>query len=126
MENEMMQIRSATAVETATDAGDESAVRSLQDQIIAMMRTVYDPEIPVNVYDLGLIYRVEISADMDVAIDMTLTTVGCPVAHIMPGQVQTAVAGIPGINSVTVNLVWDPPWTQDKLSDIARLELGLM
>lgn len=97
----------------------------LQAEIIGMIRTVYDPEIPVNVYDLGLIYRIEISPVADVEIDMTLTSPGCPVAGEMPGMVQRAVEEAPGVRSVVVRLVWDPPWDQAKMSEDAQLQLGM-
>ncbi len=97
----------------------------LQAEIIGMIRTVYDPEIPVNIYDLGLIYRIEISPIGDVEIDMTLTSPGCPVAGEMPGMVQRAVEEAPGVRSVVVRLVWDPPWDQAKMSEDAQLQLGM-
>lgn len=98
---------------------------SLQQQVIAALRTVYDPEIPVNIYDLGLVYAIDIDADNTVAIDMTLTAPGCPVAGILPGQVEAAVRRVPGIKAARVTLVWDPPWTEERMSDEARLELGM-
>ena len=97
----------------------------LHDKIIAAMRTVYDPEIPVNIYDLGLIYDIDISEDNSVDIKMTLTAPGCPVAGILPGQVETAVRAIEQVNDARVEVVWDPPWTQDRMTDEARLELGM-
>jgi len=87
---------------------------------------VHDPEIPVNIYDLGLVYVITISAEGDVEISMTLTAPGCPVAGEMPGWVADAVGAIPGVKTVNVELVWDPPWGMDMLSDEARLELGFM
>ena len=97
----------------------------LRDRVIAAMRTVYDPEIPVNIYDLGLIYGIEIDAQGKVDIDMTLTAPGCPVAGILPGQVEDAVRAVDGVRAVHVELVWDPPWDQDRISDEAKLSLGL-
>jgi FeS assembly SUF system protein len=89
-------------------------------------RSVHDPEIPVNIFDLGLIYSIRISDDADVEIDMSLTAPGCPVAGEMPGWVADAVEMVPGVRSVDVQLVWDPPWGMDMLSDEARLELGFI
>jgi FeS assembly SUF system protein len=101
--------------------------RTLQRQaVIDALRGIHDPEIPVNIYDLGLIYRLDIDDDGNVAIEMTLTTPGCPVAGSMPGQVECAVREVPGVRSARVQLVWDPPWTRDRLDDITRLELGLL
>ena len=98
----------------------------LYDQVVEACRSVHDPEIPVNIYDLGLIYRISIAEDGATEIDMTLTAPGCPVAGEMPGWVADAVEPVPGIKHVDVRLVWEPPWGLDKLSDEAKLELGLM
>lgn len=98
----------------------------LREPIIAALRTVHDPEIPVNLYDLGLIYRIEIAPNGDVAIDMTLTAPGCPVAGMMPLMVKRAVEQVEGVGEVEVHLVWDPPWSAERMSDEARLQLGLM
>ncbi len=97
----------------------------LRAEIVAKLKTVFDPEIPVDIYELGLIYRIEISPVGDVEIDMTLTSPGCPVAGEMPGMVQRAVEEAPGIRSVVVRLVWDPPWDQAKMSEDAQLQLGM-
>jgi FeS assembly SUF system protein len=97
----------------------------MEADIIEKLRTIYDPEIPVNIYDLGLIYRVEISPEKDVTVDMTLTAPGCPVAGTMPPQVQQAVASVEGIKSAKVNLVWEPAWTKDRMSEAAKLQLGM-
>jgi FeS assembly SUF system protein len=99
---------------------------TLEEQIVSALRTVYDPEIPVNIYDLGLIYSVDIKDGNHVHIRMTLTAPGCPVAGSMPGAVERAVKRVPGIESAEVELVWDPPWTQECMSDEARLELGML
>jgi FeS assembly SUF system protein len=96
------------------------------EQLITALRTVYDPEIPVNIYDLGLIYAMRIGSGGEVEIDMTLTAPACPVAGTLPGTVEDAVRQVPGVTSAKVELVWDPPWTQDRLSDEARLELGML
>ncbi|MGF1445146.1 MAG: SUF system Fe-S cluster assembly protein [Pikeienuella sp.] len=98
----------------------------LYEQIVEACRSVYDPEIPVNIYDLGLIYRIGIAEDGAVDVDMTLTAPGCPVAGEMPGWVADAIEPLPGVKTVDVQLVWEPPWGLDKLSDEARLELGLI
>jgi FeS assembly SUF system protein len=89
------------------------------------LRTVHDPEIPVNIYDLGLVYRLDIAENGNVAIDMTLTAPACPVAGTMPGLVADAVAAVPGVGEVVVTLVWDPPWTPDRMSDDARMVLDI-
>jgi len=96
-----------------------------EDPIIEALCEVYDPEIPVNLYDLGLIYDINIAADGTVNIDMSLTAPGCPVAGEMPGQVAEAVSKVPGTGEVTVRLVWDPPWTPERMSEDARLALGM-
>ncbi|CUH80427.1 SUF system Fe-S cluster assembly protein [Tropicibacter naphthalenivorans] len=98
----------------------------LYDQVVEACRTVYDPEIPVNIYDLGLVYTVEIDDQNDVKVIMTLTAPGCPVAGEMPGWVQEAVEPVAGVKSVDVELTWSPPWGMDMMSDEARLELGFM
>lgn len=98
---------------------------SLHDKVVAILKTVYDPEIPVNIWELGLIYRAEVLEDGKVEIDMTLTAPACPVAGTMPGEVQTRILQIPGVKDVNVELVWEPAWTQDRMTDEARLELGL-
>ena len=98
----------------------------LYDSVVEACRSIYDPEIPVNIYDLGLIYRVAIDGDGNVAIDMSLTAPGCPVAGDMPGWVADAVEALPGVKQVDVDLTWEPPWGMDMMSDEARLELGFM
>lgn len=95
------------------------------DQVIQALREIYDPEIPVNIYDLGLIYGVDI-ADDHVVVTMTLTTPHCPVAESMPAEVEIRVGSVPGVGSAEVNLVWDPPWDPHKMSDEAKLELGML
>jgi FeS assembly SUF system protein len=95
----------------------------LTADIIAAMKTVYDPEIPADIYELGLIYRVDIDDDRNIAVDMTLTAPGCPVAGEMPGWVENAVSLVPGVGNVVVNMVFDPPWTPDRMSDLARVQL---
>lgn len=102
-----------------------STNETLEQRVIAAMRQVYDPEISVNIYDLGLIYDVQINQQKEVAIKMTLTSPGCPVAGILPGQVADSVRAVDGIKDAQVELVWDPPWDLDRISDEARLTLGL-
>lgn len=98
----------------------------LQAAVIEALREIYDPEIPVNIYDLGLIYGVEVDENADATVTMTLTTPHCPVAESMPGEVELRVSSVPGIRDAEVNLVWDPPWGPHKMSDEARLELGML
>lgn len=98
----------------------------LYEAVVDACRTVYDPEIPVNIYDLGLVYTIEISAENAVDIAMTLTAPGCPVAGEMPGWVENAVEAQPGVKEVKVSMVFDPPWGMEMMSDEARLELGFM
>jgi len=97
----------------------------LTDDIVAALKTVYDPEIPADIYELGLIYRVDIDDDRNVAIDMTLTAPGCPVAGEMPGWVENAVSTVAGVQSVKVSMVFDPPWDQSRMSDEARVALDM-
>jgi FeS assembly SUF system protein len=98
----------------------------LRQKIIEAISSVYDPEIPVNVYELGLIYELDIDEENNVGIAMTLTSPACPVAGILPGQVEQAVNAVPGVNSVQVHLVWDPPYNMHMMSEAAQLQLGLM
>lgn len=98
----------------------------LQAAVIEALREIFDPEIPVNIYDLGLIYGVEVDDNADATVTMTLTTPHCPVAESMPGEVELRVSSVPGIRDAEVNLVWDPPWGPHKMSDEARLELGML
>jgi FeS assembly SUF system protein len=98
----------------------------LYEAIIASLKEIYDPEIPVNIYDLGLIYGVEVTDDGHAAVTMTLTTPHCPVAESMPAEVELRVASVPGVAFADVNLVWDPPWDPQKMSDEAKLELGML
>jgi FeS assembly SUF system protein len=93
--------------------------------VVTGVRGVYDPEIPLNIYDLGLIYRIDITEEAHVAIDMTLTSPMCPVAESLPGEVEMAARGVDGVAEVVVELVWDPPWGPEVMSEAARLELGI-
>lgn len=105
--------------------GKKRKVEKLKDAVIVALRGVYDPEIPVNIYDLGLIYDVIIDDNQHVDIKMTLTSPGCPVAQTFPGTVERAVNEVEGVSDCTVELVWEPPWDQDRMTEAARLELGL-
>lgn len=98
---------------------------NLKEEIIKTLKTVYDPEIPVNIYDLGLIYLIDIDPNGNVVIQMTLTAPGCPVAQTFPGTVESHVMNVPGVQDAKVELVWDPPWTKDNMSEVARVQLGL-
>jgi len=98
----------------------------LYEAVIEALKEIYDPEIPVNIYDLGLIYDVEITAEHHAYVKMTLTTPHCPVAESMPGEVELRVGSVPGIGHAEVELVWDPPWDPQKMSDEAKLELGML
>lgn len=98
----------------------------LYEGVIAALRDIFDPEIPVNIYDLGLIYGVEVSDEGHVIVTMTLTTPHCPVAESMPSEVEMRVCAVPGVRDAEVNLVWDPPWDPQKMSDEAKLELGML
>ncbi|MCA0404045.1 MAG: SUF system Fe-S cluster assembly protein [Proteobacteria bacterium] len=97
----------------------------LKEKIIEALKTVFDPEIPVNIYDLGLIYDISLNEEHHAHVQMTLTTPGCPVAQTFPGTVEQAVNKVEGVSDCTVELVWDPPWTQERMTEAARLELGI-
>ena len=96
----------------------------LEQEVIQTLKTCYDPEIPVDIYELGLIYETNIDDENNLLIKMTLTSPACPVAGSLPGEVQTKLKSIPGINDVYIDLVWNPPWDRDMMSDIAKIELG--
>ncbi len=96
------------------------------EAILVALKEIYDPEIPVNIYELGLIYGVEVTGDGHAVVQMTLTTPNCPVAESMPAEVELRVGAVPGVGTVDVNLVWDPPWDPSKMSDEAKLELGML
>ena len=97
----------------------------LKEQVVSEIKKIYDPEIPVNIYELGLIYKIEIKEKKKVNIDMTLTSPNCPVAESLPKMVKDNILKLEGIDDVNLNLVWDPPWTKDKMSEAAKLELNL-
>ena len=124
-------IQDSDAFQAAWDEPQKSALSQgeldkLTEDLIEALKTVYDPEIPVDIYELGLIYKVDVSDSKDVAIDMTLTAPGCPVAGDMPGWLSDAIEPVPGVKSVNVQITFDPPWGMDMMSDEARLELGFM
>ena len=114
----------AAVPETASALPKEELAK-LTDLLIEKLKSVYDPEIPVDIYELGLIYRVDVNDDRDVVVDMTLTAPGCPVAGEMPGWVETAVEKVEGVRSAKANLVFDPPWDASKMSDEAKLALNM-
>ncbi|WP_409020944.1 SUF system Fe-S cluster assembly protein [Brevundimonas vesicularis] len=131
-----MDTRTDTPISTSDDfaaswdepqksALSQAELDKLTDDLIAALKTVYDPEIPVDIYELGLIYRVDVSDDRDVVVDMTLTAPGCPVAGEMPGWVEAAVSSVEGVRSARANLVFDPPWDASKMSDEAKLALNM-
>lgn len=111
--------------QVAASALPPEEIDRLTDDIVAALKTVYDPEIPADIYELGLIYRVEISDERKVSIDMTLTSPGCPVAGEMPGWVENAVSAVQGVQEVDVSIVFDPPWDQSRMSDEARVALDM-
>ena len=122
----MTPMDDATPAETqSTTPLSQAELDLLTDKLIEKLKTVFDPEIPVDIYELGLIYKVDVSDDKDVAIDMTLTAPGCPVAGEMPGWVEDAVREIPEIRNVAVELVFDPPWDPSRMSDEAKLQLNM-
>lgn len=113
------------------ESGGESKLtpdqkESIRAAVVEALRSVYDPEIPVNIYELGLVYNVEISDSGFVGIEMTLTSPGCPVAGSLPGEVESRAAAVSGVTGVRVELVWDPPWSMEKMSEEAKLQLGFM
>jgi len=111
--------------EGAASALSQAELDRLTDRLIEAFKTVFDPEIPVDIYELGLLYKVDVSDDRDVAVDMTLTAPGCPVAGEMPGWVEDAVRAIPDVRNVKVDLVFDPPWDPSRMSDEAKLQLNM-
>jgi FeS assembly SUF system protein len=115
----------ATWDEPQKSALSQAELDKLTDDLIEALKTVYDPEIPVDIYELGLIYKVDVSDDRDVLVEMTLTAPGCPVAGEMPGWVEAAVMKVEGVKSARANLVFDPPWDSSKMSDEAKLALNM-
>jgi FeS assembly SUF system protein len=115
-----------TDVASLVAMSDKPKAKAMQESVIEMLQSIYDPEIPVNLYDLGLIYEINVDDDNNIAIAMTLTTPHCPVAESMPGEVQTQVMLVEGVGNVSVDLVWEPPWDMSRMSEEARLELGFI
>ncbi len=109
----------------ARPAATDAEQQDLEVAIVEALKTVYDPEIPVNIYELGLIYDLDVQPDRNVHLKMTLTAPGCPVAGTLPGEIQAKVAGVPGVSAADVELVWDPPWNPSMMSEAARLQLGM-
>jgi FeS assembly SUF system protein len=114
-----------TTGEPLTLAPDEARTAALKPAIVTALKTVYDPEIPVDIWELGLIYDVIVDADSVAGIRMTLTSPACPVAQTLPGEVQARVRGVPGVSDAKVEIVWEPPWSKDRMSDVAKLQLGM-
>ena len=123
-ENEERDVAPEAPAE-APAAAPEPEHDQLKDDLVAALKTVFDPEIPVDIYELGLIYRLDVDPERNIEVDMTLTAPGCPVAGDMPGWVENAVASVPGVGQVKVNLVFDPPWDPSRMSDEARLALNM-
>jgi len=115
----------STPAETAGLTRDEARTSALEPSIVAALSKVFDPEIPVNIYDLGLIYEIVVDAASVVGIRMTLTAPACPAAQILPTEVKNRVAAVPGVADVKVDVVWDPPWDRYRMSDAAKLQLGM-
>jgi len=124
-ENEEKEAASAETPPEAPPAAPEPEHDQLKDDLVAALKTVFDPEIPVDIYELGLIYRLHADEERNIEVDMTLTAPGCPVAGDMPGWVENAVASVPGVGQVKVKLVFDPPWDPSRMSDEARLALNM-
>src|SRR5580765_5851001 len=115
----------AGPLRTAGMANDPESRAALMPEIVKALSSVFDPEIPVNIYDLGLVYEVVVDASKRVGIRMTLTAPACPAAQFLPGQVAQAIEAVPGVTGAIVDVVWDPPWTRDRMSEAAKLQLGM-
>ncbi len=116
----------APAAETSSTRAERSSPDAIREQVIEQLKTVFDPEIPVNIYELGLVYGVDVAEDGATQITMTLTTPMCPAAEQLPPEVETKARNVPGVTSVQLDLVWDPPWSPAMMSDAARLDLGMI
>jgi FeS assembly SUF system protein len=125
MTDEPIRKREDVDIENKASSLPEAEITRMTDDIVAAVKTVYDPEIPADIYELGLIYKVDIEDDRSVKIEMTLTTPNCPSAAELPIMVETAVASVPGVSGAKANIVWDPPWDQSRMSDEARLVLNM-
>jgi FeS assembly SUF system protein len=123
---EAEETRQGNAAGRNSAAIDDAATSGLREKVIDAIRTCYDPEIPVNIYELGLVYEVKVEPSAEVAVKMTLTSPACPAAISLPGEVEDKIRVMPGVKDVKVEVVWDPPWDPSKMSEAARLELGMM
>lgn len=112
--------------ESPTNTESKVDVATLRAEVIKVLQNIYDPEIPVNIYDLGLIYGVDVTENGDVMIRMTLTAPGCPVAQTFPGMVEATVMAVDGVHNAKVELTWEPPWTRDMMSEVAQVQLGMI
>ena len=125
--NPPKKLNATNVVDRALDQTRTAAQKAIEEKVIEAVRTVFDPEIPVNVYDLGLIYDIDVDAETSaVYVQMTLTAPGCPVAGTLPREVQRKIESVPGVPQAVVELVWDPPWSKERMSEAALLELGLL
>jgi FeS assembly SUF system protein len=121
------KLNETSLVDRALDQTKTSQQKAVTEKVIEAIRTIFDPEIPVNIYDLGLIYDIDVDAETNaVYVQMTLTAPGCPVAGTLPGDVQRKIESVPGVPQAVVELVWDPPWGKERMSEAALLELGLL
>ncbi len=121
-----MNQRALVGAEQERGLKNRTETAPLTERLIEALRKVYDPEIPVNIYDLGLIYRLDVDARGVVEVDMTLTAPACPVAGTLPREVERVIVAVPGVSDASVRLVWDPPWTQERMSEEALLQLGML
>lgn len=110
----------------SSNVSEAQAPEALREQVLEALRNVYDPEIPVNIYDLGLIYTLDISPEGDVRVEMTLTAPGCPVAQTFPATVEAAIRSVPEVREASVELVWEPPWSMERMTEAAKLQLGML
>ena len=121
------KLNDTNIVDRVLDSSKTPGQKAIEEKVIEALKTVYDPELPVNIYELGLIYEIEVDEPSSaVYVKMTLTAPGCPVAGTLPGEVQRKIESVPGVSQAVVELVWDPPWSKDRMSEVAMLELGLM
>ena len=125
MTDEPVHKRDDVAIDNKATALPEAEIVRMTDDIVAALKTVYDPEIPADIYELGLIYRVDIEDDRTVKVEMTLTTPNCPAAGELPQMVEDAVGAVAGVKAAEVNVIWDPPWDPSRMSDEARLVLNM-
>jgi len=124
MENQPEQ--TPTGETEASSSQNPAQAQGIEEKVVEVLRTVFDPEIPINIYELGLVYNVDVGPAADVVIRMTLTSPACPVAGTLPPEVENKVRAIPGVTSAKVDLVWDPPWSMENISEAAKLEIGML